>query len=251
MALSTALLPPIAKQHVWASDGLRHYEIGGGTRPGVTSVLDKTSDKTFLLRWEERIGKEQAVIERTRAARRGTALHKRIENKLLFGEQEQLSLFDQEFEEKYGLCGEVDYLWLGAEPYLETVGEPVLIEGPVYWEPNRDEEHIFGNGFGGTIDCVTRNPETGGLILRDWKSSRKVKKTEFLSNYCLQQAAYKIALMYSYPELEGQLERCEIVIFNLQGHAPQVHSIEGGELRLMEMAWFKRLEQFYAIQGAA
>lgn len=248
MAKKLELLTPIERRHVW--DGKkRHYEIGGVTRPGVTTIIDITSDKTFLKRWEERIGVEQAEIVRVQAARRGTALHKRIETKLLFGDQEQLSLFDQQFEEEHGLCSEVDYLWMSAEPFLDTVGEPVLIEGPVYWQPPFEEQRMFGTGFAGTIDCVTRDPKTGGLVCRDWKSSLRRKPEEWLASYCLQQAAYALAFDFCYGRLGLTIDRCEIAIFNLEGKEPQVHAIEGSQLELMKLAWFKRLERFYAIEG--
>lgn len=239
------LLTPIERRYVWDGNR-RHYEIGGAQRPGVTTVIDATSSKVWLQRWEEKLGVEQAEIERTRAARRGTALHSRIEQLLLHGSS-QLSLFDREFEEQHGLVTEVDQLWDSARPFVADLGEPVLIEGPVYWQPDRGDADAqrFGTGFAGTIDCVVRCHKTGQLVCHDWKTSKRKKQESWLSGYLLQQAAYACAFNYCYSRLGLQIDRCQVNIFSLEGNEPQVRVLEGSELNLMTTAWFKRLEQFH------
>lgn len=250
MSLRT-LLTPVEKEHVWEGR-VRHYAIGGKVRPGVTSVIDATSDKTWLVRWEQRLGKERAEIERLRAARRGTALHKRIEQRLLYG-SDQLSLLDQTEEEQFGIFSDVEHLWETAKPFVDSLGEPVLIEGPVYWEPNQADDEmvaLYRTGFGGTIDCVTRDPETGGLVLHDWKTSAKRKKEEWLGGYTLQQAAYAHAFEYVYGRLGLTIERCQINIFSLEGREVQVSQVRGSELKLAWMAFKKRVARFHAMKEA-
>ena len=248
-ALKTAeapsLLTPIERRYVWDGER-RHYEIGGAQRPGVTTVIDATSSKVWLKRWEERLGAEQAEVERKRAARRGTALHSRIEQLLLYGNS-QLSLFDRELEEKHGLVTEVDRLWEIARPLVADLGEPVLIEGPVYWAPERgSDEGRFGSGFAGTIDCVVRCPKTGQLVCHDWKTSaRRKRERSWISGYILQQAAYARAFEFCYSRLGYKIDRCQINIFPLEGGEPQVFSIEGTELKLAWTAFQHRLEKFH------
>lgn len=239
------LLTPITRRYVW-DGGRRHYEIGGVQRPGVTTVIDATSSKVWLQRWEEKLGAEEAEIQRTRAARRGTALHSRIEKLLLHGSS-QLSLFDREFEEQHGLVTEVDQLWDSARPFVAQLGEPVLIEGPVYWAPERGDAEAFGrfgSGYAGTIDCVVRCSRTGQLVCHDWKTSRARKRREWISGYILQQAAYREAFNYVYGRLGLQIDRCQINIFPLEGGEPQVFSVEGTELKLAWTAFQHRLEKF-------
>lgn len=240
-------MTPIEKRHVW--DGsMRHYEIGGAQRPGVTTIIDATSSKVWLKRWEEQLGAERAEQERRRAANRGTALHARIEQLLLYG-SEQLSLFAQGFEEEHGLVDDVESLWESARPFVSTLGEPVLIEGPIYWAPpslDRDAQALYGSGYGGTIDCVVRCPETGQLVCHDWKTSRAPKKKEWVSGYVLQQAAYRAAFNHCYGRLGLTIDRCQINIFPLDGGDPQVFTVEGTELELAWIAFKDRLRRFHA-----
>ena len=62
----------------------RHYETPTGQKyPSVTTVLDKTSDKTFLHEWRKRIGAEAADKITKQAANRGTAMHSLCEKFVL------------------------------------------------------------------------------------------------------------------------------------------------------------------------
>jgi ATP-dependent exoDNAse (exonuclease V) beta subunit len=63
-------------------------------------------------------------------------------------------------------------------------------------------------GYAGTFDCVAiANNEK---ILLDWKTSRKQKKEQYVSDYYLQVAAYCTAV----EEMEQEkLDRATIVVF--------------------------------------
>ena len=63
-------------------DGRRLYNIDGHFYPSVTTILDETKDKQFLDKWKARLiseGKDPEA-EKQRAAERGDALHKMIED---------------------------------------------------------------------------------------------------------------------------------------------------------------------------
>ena len=64
-------------------EGRRIYTVGDEKLPSVTTILDKTSDKSFLIAWRKRVGDAEADKVRNEAAGLGTATHKLVENYLL------------------------------------------------------------------------------------------------------------------------------------------------------------------------
>ena len=61
-------------------DESRIYDIAGHRLPSVTTILDKTKDKSFLTRWKAKVGEEEAERIKNHSSRRGTAMHKFIES---------------------------------------------------------------------------------------------------------------------------------------------------------------------------
>ena len=64
-------------------NGKRLYSTPTGNLPSVTTILDKTSDKTFLESWKKRVGEEEAKKQTKEASGLGTAVHNLLENHLL------------------------------------------------------------------------------------------------------------------------------------------------------------------------
>ena len=63
--------------------GPRTYDVNGNKLPSVTTVLGETKDKSFLYKWQARVGKEEAERIKTTSAKRGTSMHKYLENYVL------------------------------------------------------------------------------------------------------------------------------------------------------------------------
>ena len=59
--------------------GSRTYDIDGAKLPSVTTILDKTKDKTYLDRWKAKVGNEEAERIKNYSSKRGTSMHKFIE----------------------------------------------------------------------------------------------------------------------------------------------------------------------------
>ena len=59
--------------------GSRTYDISGAKLPSVTTILDKTKDKTYLDRWKAKVGNEEAERIKNYSSKRGTSMHKFIE----------------------------------------------------------------------------------------------------------------------------------------------------------------------------
>ena len=62
------------------SNKTRLYKTPDGDFPSVTTILDKTKDKTFLFEWRKRVGDEEANRISKEAAGLGTVFHKHLEN---------------------------------------------------------------------------------------------------------------------------------------------------------------------------
>ena len=68
------------------NSGKRLYNTPSGNLPSVTTILDRTKDKTFLVEWKKRVGEEEANRITKEASGLGTIFHKHLENYIL-GEQ--------------------------------------------------------------------------------------------------------------------------------------------------------------------
>ena len=59
----------------------REYLLPSGTHvPSVTTVLDRTKDKTALKEWADRVGQEEAIRQKEQAAYIGTWMHTTLEH---------------------------------------------------------------------------------------------------------------------------------------------------------------------------
>ena len=58
----------------------RTYHTPDGSYPSITTILGKTSDQTWLLKWKERVGEEEAARVSKEATDRGTLVHEYAEN---------------------------------------------------------------------------------------------------------------------------------------------------------------------------
>ena len=57
----------------------RSYLVGEKKLPSVTTILDKTKDKEWLKKWQEKIGIEEAERIKNEASLIGTEMHKYLE----------------------------------------------------------------------------------------------------------------------------------------------------------------------------
>ena len=57
----------------------RTYHTPDGSYPSITTILGKTSDQTWLLKWKERVGEEEATRVSKIATDRGTLVHEYAE----------------------------------------------------------------------------------------------------------------------------------------------------------------------------
>lgn len=167
---------------------LRIYDVPGddGRRrayPSVTTILGQTkpaSVKAGLARWRRFVGEERADEVLRLSSRRGTLVHGLIEERL--GPEEDR-------RPPCDLCWQ-DPSYRGIAPLVELVatGTIHLIEGTVWHRKLR---------YAGALDCLVELPGVG-MVLIDWKTSRKRKPRSRVRDYELQLAAYAGALLEMY-----------------------------------------------------
>ena len=150
-------------------DGKRYYVTPEGNKyQSVTSLTSKVNAKE-IQEWRERVGQEKANKISTRAATRGTSMHKMVETYL---HNKPLNLN----EDNNPLTKE---MFVKIKPLVDRLDNIRVIEGAMY----SDELQLAG-----TTDCVAEYK--GELAVIDFKTSTRMKKKEGVSNYWMQGAAY-------------------------------------------------------------
>ena len=150
--------------------GIRTYTTPTGEKyPSVTTVLDKTSDKSHLFRWKKRVGEEEAAKITKRASTRGTATHLLCEKLIL--------------NKSYNLKDErpIDvHLFKQLEPWLkENVNNIRVSEGSLFSHKLK---------VAGSVDLIANYKNYAAVI--DFKTSLKDKRVEWIENYFMQTAMY-------------------------------------------------------------
>lgn len=147
------------------SDGGRVYQTPTGEKyPSITTILGYFSAKS-IKEWRSRVGDEEANKICARASKRGTAVHTLCENHLL-SKPNNIDIFDQD-------------IFSTLVPHLDLIDNIHALETKLFSHKLK---------AAGTVDCI--GEYNGKLSIIDFKSSKKVKKKEWISNYFMQCAAY-------------------------------------------------------------
>jgi genome maintenance exonuclease 1 len=211
-----------------SDDGMRFYTCPktGVYLPSVTTILDHTSDKSFLVEWKKNVGEANAERIRDEAAALGTLLHKHMEcyiegvdrpkgNNLI----RRLATRQADIIIEKGLC---------------KVPEAFGFEVPLY----------YPGAYAGTTDLAGIHEKSEAIM--DYKNSRKMKKKEYIDNYFCQCAAYALAHNDSFGT---NIQK--IVIFMVSRDMEfKEFVVEGNEFYHYCDMWLNRLDQYDATGGA-
>lgn len=204
-------------------DGMRRYTDGSDPVPSVTTILSETGDKTHLLEWRKRVGEAEATRISTEAAGFGTMTHNALE-KYVLGEDYEvkgnnlvhtMARRATDIMIKEGLS-QVDEVW-GVEVGLMAEGL-----------------------YAGTTDCV--GIFNGKPAIIDFKTAKKIKKKEWISDYFMQGCAYALAHneMFS-----TNIDRVAILMVDREGEYKD-YVIEGDEFNHYAHMWADRVAEYYS-----
>ena len=149
--------------------GRNYLDPEGNAYPSITTVLKILSEEGIAA-WRARVGEEEANRVSRIASTRGTQVHNILENYV---------------SNKPYLEGELPHniqTFKDIQPIIDANLEKVhAMEVPLY------STHL---GIAGRVDLVGQWNGKESII--DWKTSRKLKKEEWVSGYYMQAAAYAI-----------------------------------------------------------
>ncbi len=203
----------------------RVYEINGHRYPGVTTILSATKPaeaRRALYEWRQRLGQEAAQRISNQASSAGTRIHKQIANHLR-GETVEVP-------------DDVIGYWESIAPILDNVDEPLLVEGAIWHE----------KGYVGFPDAVMVYQNR--ICVCDWKTAMKPKKVEWISDYCLQVAAYALAIEQVYANTGIEVE-AGLIAIALDGAPAQTFWLQREDIETYWQAFQQRLHSFYQFRS--
>mgnify|MGYP000096471831 CR=1 FL=1 len=176
-------------------DGKRYYVTPQGKLPSITTVLSILS-RDAIKAWRARVGEDEANKISTKASRRGTNVHAMCEDYI-----------NNDLDAKKYLPNDRE-TFNSLKPVLDEHLDNVYAQEVPLWS-----EYL---GVAGRVDCIAE--WDGKIAVIDFKTSRKLKKKEWISNYFQQCAAY--AVMWE--ERTGISINKIVVVIAVDGEEPQV-----------------------------
>ena len=144
----------------------------GEALPSVTTVLNKTKDKTFLKKWRQKVGEKKAEQIIKDSAQIGTALHLYIE-RFVNGEQYK----------------DLTKIGIQAEKMAKKIIDESFKDLTEIWG---SEVHLYYPGrYAGTTDMI--GVYKGRPTIIDFKQTNRPKKREWVQDYLMQLSAYAVA----------------------------------------------------------
>ena len=194
----------------------------GNSVASVTTILDKTKDKTSLIEWRKRVGETKANEIATEAASIGTRMHKFLEDYVETG----------------------NWPSAGSNPYSQqankmatTIKDKALSKIDEIW--GSEVQLYHPKIYAGTTDLV--GVFNGAESIMDFKQTNKPKKEEWVEDYKLQLTAYALAHneIYGTNIQEGHVFMCS------RNKEYQQFDIYPDEFKSWESKWWDRVYLYY------
>ena len=196
----------------------RVYKISENVHvPSVTTVLDRTKDKTALKQWADRIGQAEADRQKEQAAYIGTNMHATLEC-IISGDAMR---FGTDWQAMKGH----QMAFTLANKYFGALSAVHGSEVGLYYQ----------NRYAGTTDLVATY--RGKLAIIDFKQSVKPKRHEFITDYFHQLAAYAVAHDWRH----GTSIDYAAVLISVQDGMTQEFTTTGREFEKFKAQWMERL----------
>ena len=166
----------------------------GSKYPSVTTVLSIINEES-IRRWRQRVGEEEANKIGTRASNRGSAVHSIIEEYL-------------KNEDTSDYLPHIQQSLLNLKPILDkSIGKIYGLEVALF------SRYL---GMAGRCDCIAEFEGVPSII--DFKTSRRPKQKEKISNYFAQASAY--AIMFE--ERTGMAIPNTVILMDVDEYGPVV-----------------------------
>lgn len=205
------------------SGGRLYVTPNGSSVPSVTTVLSATADKTALIAWRARVGDAEADRITKESTNLGTLVHKHVENYIIGLDRPAGS------NQIHSIARSMSDLII--DNGLKDVDEVWGMEANLY-SPNL---------YAGTTDLVglyRRRPS-----IMDHKTTKKMKKAEWLEDYFIQTCAYAIA----HNELYGTDIKQGVLFMVSREFEYSTFVIEGAQFDHYCNLWLQRLDHYYTI----
>jgi hypothetical protein len=199
--------------------GSRTYDFGGIRLPSVTTVLAKTKDQSYLTAWKNKVGHDKAESIKNYSSKRGTSMHKFLENHITGVGYDDLSAIGQEARPMANKIIEI-----GLTPVEEYYGSEVTMHYPGLYAGSTD------------LVCLHNGMET----IVDFKQANRPKRLEWIEDYFLQISAYAMAHDYVY----GSQIRQGVIMVCTPDLYYQEFKIQDADLRRWKHKWMKRLDMY-------
>ena len=180
--------------------GRQYFTPEGNAYPSITTILSMLS-KDSIIKWRQRVGEEEANKISTRAATRGTAVHKLAEDYIDNVPDWNKDVMPHNIASFNDLKGIID----------ERLNN-------VWFQ----EEFLYSDRLkcAGQVDCIAEFD--GELSIVDFKTSRKPKKEEWITSYFIQASFYAAAFY----ERTGIPIKQGVILITVDGSEPQVFKIK-------------------------
>ena len=203
--------------------GSRIYDVSGMRLPSVTTILAKTKDQTYLNRWRKKVGHEEAERIFNLSSKRGTAMHKFLENHIKGTGYDDLTEIGIEAK---AMANKI--INEALTPVSEYYGSEVTV-------------HYTGL-YAGSTDLVCMHNDMETIV--DFKQSNRPKKQEWVNDYCLQIAAYAMAHDFIY----GSNIRQGVIMVCTPDLYLQEFRFQDVEMREWRHKFLARLSNYYELQ---
>ena len=200
--------------------GSRTYDVDGAKLPSVTTILDKTKDKTYLDRWKAKVGNEEAERIKNYSSKRGTSMHKFIEKHITGAGYDDLTEIGVQAKPMAQKIIDV-----GLTPVTEYYGSEISLYYPGL--------------FAGSTDLVCMHNDKETII--DFKQANRPKREEWIGDYFLQIGAYAMAHDY----IHGSNIEQGIIMVCTPDLYFQEFRFEGDEMRQYRHKFLERLNIYY------
>ena len=200
--------------------GSRTYDVHGTKLPSVTTILDKTKDKSYLDKWRAKVGDEEAERIKNLSSQRGTSMHKFIENHITGEGYDDLTEIGQQAKPMAQKIIDI-----GLTPITEYYGSEVSLYYPGLYAGSTD------------LVCIHNGKET----IIDFKQANRPKREDWIQDYFLQIGAYAMA----HDHVHGSNIEQGVIMVCTPDLYYQEFRFEGDQMREYRHNFLKRLNEYY------